>query len=531
MEEALKIKNQVEKFDNARVLQLVAYQILGIVLDFIGKKVIPKYPPPLGTLRKKFTKWAKEMVTKAVHSAPPEPSLPGRKDTPDGTEPFIDEREARDEDPFDPDEGKWGKIFDVKLPSGLAKNLPPTEALGHANIILDFVHFKARRNDIPGANSIAFYMKPMVDFTQDTHVAEKYVVQLSVAGSVEAKNSNPNSLFNIFTSTEVSKYGHLIGRKFDNYTGLINEDGTGIHRLNQAKMYQELKKRGLDRLIRTMDQMASVMRYWFTSPDTLCCLIRLLGGIGAADKSILYGIRTILIYFIDKEKEKVQYVFDDLSGILNALVLTLISKISGVLESISQRVTGRISLLINSIQDDAVVAGCSPLDELLGTLKGAIQGIVIEIDAFTGALLGDLALRDSKLQKTTANLERKQRLERFLKIVDVIINALETGELCSEVQDSSTGVPVPPPTIEEIERFLFIGVLPEFEDSQRSRNYIIEKYGRDPVTGQAVDRLIVTDSVLPDIERIRKSLDECSQRVNREAVEDIVKQIKERGVI
>jgi hypothetical protein len=205
--------------------------------------------------------------------------------------------------------------------------------------------------------------------------------------------------------------------------------------------------------------------------------------------------------------------------------MALSAKVAGILDSLSQRFILRINSLTNSIKDAGPVIECSPLDELLGMLSGGIVTMDIELRGLIQSILGDLAARDAKLERTTGDLDRKQRLERFLKIISAIINALETGELCQDIRDE----PGPPSaSIEEIERLLVVVLLPEFEDATRGRNFIIDKYGRDPATGQKVETLTSIVDVSKNVDTIRRSLEDCGGTLDNSTLDDITRRIKER---
>jgi hypothetical protein len=511
VEQAQALSSQIQKYDNDRVLQLVAYTVISYVLDFAGKKVIPNFYP-FKPLKKQFIKWAKSLIKKKAHAQPPEPSV-GDRDT---------------EERFTTEDGPWKSTFDSKPPR-TSKETPPIEALGHAVGILDFVHFNASQGTTPGANPTSFYMRPMYDYARGTHMATKVAAQLGAAGAVEFKLAGEN--IQLFTPSDLFKYKGYVGGRTSEYNELLWEDSSATHKLKESGLWTSLRDMGYDNFIRTLDTSMGVLRWWFQSPDTICCVVRALSGIGKIDKSFMYALRTVLLHMIEKERDTSQYVFDDMTQLLNTLVLALTGKIAGVLESISQRAIRGLGTAIKSIREDSVARNCTPLDELLATLQGGILGLQIDLTTMVNSIIGDLTLRDAKLVTTTANLEKKQRLERFLKIVDVIINALETGELCSEEVDETNRDVPPIPTIDEIERFLTVGLLPEFEDSHRSRKYIMEKFKRDPVTGQSIDRLVTVDTVSRSVELIRQTLDDCGKRVDAEALKRITDTMKERGVI
>ncbi|MHA2265420.1 MAG: hypothetical protein ACXAEN_23780, partial [Candidatus Thorarchaeota archaeon] len=437
------LMSQIQKYDNDRVLQLVVYTILSYSLDFIGKKVIPGRPFPLGLLRKQFTKWAKDLIKKSMEFQPPEPTL-----------------NDQDEDNFSSAEGPWKDLF-ASQPPETEKDLPPTEAIGYADKILEFIHQRAAHDNTPGANPSSFYMRPMYDYARDTHTATKVAIQLSTAGAVELK-AEP---FQLFTKEDLFKYRGYVGGPITEYNNLLMEDNSASHRVRESDVFTVLRDWGYDSFIRAIDSSIGVLRYWYQSPETICCVIRVLGGIGKIDKSFLYALRTVLIYMINKEKDNLSYVFDKISQLLNSIVMALMSKIAGVLESIAQRAIKSLSVTIKVLSEDDVARDCSPLDELLANLQGGILSMQIDLTATINSIIGDLTLRDAKLVQVTGNVEKKQRLERFLKIVNVIINALETGELCSDDVDEIGKDDPPIPTIEEIERFLTVGLLPEFEDS------------------------------------------------------------------
>ncbi len=517
------LTSQIKAFDNARVLQLAAYWILGIVLDFVGKKVIPGFPPPLNKLKDKFKSWAKKMINSAISKQPAEPSLGIREKDDEGNI-------LHNEEPFSAEDGLYGLISrDGTSPPSTPKPIAPVEALGHAERIITFVHERARQGKTPGANPSAFYVRPMYDMAYDTHISTKVLVQVTGMGSVESKTTlqdNAQKFFDIISLQDLKFRSGFIGGDIRRYSELLG-DSQSEHSLSASTVYQAVKGYGQDTFIRLLDSMQGMLRYWYTSPDAVCCFITFMGQLGTIDKSVLYTMRGILLYLIGKEADKTQFVLDPISEILNMLVLALSSRVGAVLDSIFQRAILKVNRIIDLVQDEDVVSNCSPLDDLLAILAGAVLTINIEISGLVQSLIADFGLRDGKLERTTGDLEKKQRLERFLRIVNVIINALETGELCQNTQDRT--VPVPAPTIDEIERFLAQGLLPEFEESQRSRDFIIEKYGRDPLTGQTVGSISASNLLTDTAEIIRKTIDGCGDAINDRTLEQIIKRVRDRG--
>jgi hypothetical protein len=164
------------------------------------------------------------------------------------------------------------------------------------------------------------------------------------------------------------------------------------------------------------------------------------------------------------------------------------------------------------------------LDELLRLAQHEILRVRLDLEAMLYSYMADLSSIDKEVHQIVTKVERRHRLGVFYRILGAIIDALEEGALCNEISQGEEQVR--PPSIDEIEDFLRGFGDNTFKDADRSRKYIIQKYGRDPVTGQHYDNQILTPVEFGSDEYIRRRLEGC-KGFSVEAADEVLKIIQQ----
>ena len=188
------------------------------------------------------------------------------------------------------------------------------------------------------------------------------------------------------------------------------------------------------------------------------------------------------------------------------------SLIDMMFHEISGELTSSIHLLGNS----AATRACSPMDELLSVIQGELIDTNIQLRSIVGTFITSLDQRDQQVVRIAGTIRKTQRLEVFYRLLGAIIEALDNGELC---KDSAKSEAPRKPSIEEVQRFIRERGNPLFEDAQRGRQYIIDKYKRDPVTGEPINEF-------GGEEDIRQKLQDCGKLQGKD-LEDMVALLSE----
>jgi len=500
---------------SAKVFSMTMKFVIGGTLEFAAKKAIPF---PLKALRAPFLKWAKKLKDSATNDMNADDTIEKLKDLADNEQPL--------QEPLTTD-GILGEA--IAAGDGVEIN-----KFACGNRIAEYVHRRALEHDTPGANPTSFYYSAIHSSVTTAASAKRMVSHFSLVGTPGYGNANGQKSLVPANSPALSKLTNLFGSNSKELIDKLNAStlgstpggtsgffdvgtGTGFGGNVATPFIQD----GLETNIRLVDHALGTLRWWFTGPDFICCLIKGLGLVGKLDLKFLYTIKFILWYIMTKGTKELEGVWEDRYATLDAIILGLMSRLLGILDVISNRaIDGAFDMVIKGLSNTNAVA-CSPLDELLGLLKGEIINVKLDIGALIWSIRGEFKLSEEKGYRISIAVERKQRLELFYRIVNAIINALETGQLCrQDATKEDLGV-AQPPTIEEVDGFIRNHFNDEFQDSERSRAYIIEKYARDPLTGQPLDKDLVLNET-----SVRAQLENCGQ-VGEETVEEITRLLRE----
>jgi hypothetical protein len=178
--------------------------------------------------------------------------------------------------------------------------------------------------------------------------------------------------------------------------------------------------------------------------DTLCCFIRFFGGL---DRDLLIKIRTVLnaymnfqLYDLNKLLENFEsalssWITDTVLRLIYSLVQAIIDKLLRMVIEFINELAGDIQFVIEcpvvleAIQGilDAIFAIARDIDEII---KNYMASLVYNLMATVG-----LSGMDQGMDSTSSMylIYKKRRFYEIIKILDAIINALETAHVfCDE---------------------------------------------------------------------------------------------------
>jgi len=190
----------------------------------------------------------------------------------------------------------------------------------------------------------------------------------------------------------------------------------------------------LQRLDGNLARIIRILQGWYLDPRTHCCLINALGGISSLVPKWLHALRFGLWFAvaqIDLEfsglTKKIMNILNLIvQGILGAIVMHLHSFASGFLSSKEHELMGSI------LNSSSKFMQCAPFDVLVSEYTQYFRGLLSQLRAYFSSLSGQLSISMDHYDQAVSLLEKRQRVVKLLKILDLFIDAWQMGYICSD---------------------------------------------------------------------------------------------------
>lgn len=467
-----KTKREYEKIaanfvdqEGKKVLLIVSRYILGISCDFMAKVS----PMPM---KQALKNWARRFKKVKIST-----NMEGDGVAFDVPEPFI----AGDSILADAVTSSSGE-------SGY-------EAIGHASTVLDYTHSRAREGDTPGASPGSFYARPVHEHIVASNEAATLTTHTGLLSSEAYRASEKKLMVTPKTDEEKELLELAEARKGDK---------------QPSYGYKALRDRGLGSSILAVDDMTAALKTWYEGPEMICCIIDRLGAVGKIDRGLLASMKAFLGYKIGRMRAEGDDVIR-MGGVLDSLLMALNGALMSLIDTMMHEVAGELTSAVHLLGNSAATRACTPMDELLSVVQGELLDTNIQLRSIVGTFVSSLDERDKTTRRMAGTIRKTQRLEVFYRLLSAILDSLDNGELCKETAKEDKPAK---PTIEEVRQFMLNRGNPLFEDAQRGRQYIIDKYKRDPVTGAPI-------SEFGGEEDIRQKLQDCGKLQGKD-LEDMV---------
>jgi hypothetical protein len=198
---------------------------------------------------------------------------------------------------------------------------------------------------------------------------------------------------------------------------------------------------------------AAAVLSWKETQDTICCLIRIAGGM---DVPTIRSIRTVLNASIDGLSVDLNYVA---TGYMNQSWTLGKRASTRLLWELMEGYDKFVDKLWSYVADDEtaqLVAACTPVDEILTFISDWARGYLDKVVQFVLKYADALTVMDKTFLAHLGSVGSLKKIRRYIAILDMVMAAADKAELCS-ADDTST------PTVEEVTRVsnTVLGALPD----------------------------------------------------------------------
>jgi len=198
---------------------------------------------------------------------------------------------------------------------------------------------------------------------------------------------------------------------------------------------------------------AAAVLSWKETQDTICCLIRIAGGM---DLHTIRSIRTVLDAAIDGLSVDLNYVA---TGYMNQSWTLGKRASTRLLWELLEGYDKFVDKLWSYVADDEtaqLVAACTPVDEILTFISDWARGYLDKVVQFVLKYADALTVMDKTFLAHLGSVGGLKKIRRYIAILDMVMAAADKAELCSAEDTSS-------PTVEEITRVsnTVLGALPD----------------------------------------------------------------------
>ncbi len=198
---------------------------------------------------------------------------------------------------------------------------------------------------------------------------------------------------------------------------------------------------------------AAAVLSWKETQDTICCLIRIAGGM---DLPTIRTIRTVLNASIDTMSVDLNYVA---TGYMNQSWTLGKRASTRLLWELMEGYDKFVDKIWGYVADDEtaqLVAACTPVDEILTFISDWARGYLDKVVQFVLKYVDALTVMDKTFLAHLGSVGSLKKIRRYIAILDMVMAAADKDELCSAEDTES-------PTVEEVARVsnTVLGALPD----------------------------------------------------------------------
>lgn len=259
--------------------------------------------------------------------------------------------------------------------------------------------------------------------------------------------------------TQAQQYaGMVVPDKFVSSTGIIfnnnlpqeylkaRGDAKGVKPSFLGGGWDIIKKNGQE----SIDKIKKVMQDWLLNTDTLCCILKNLLNVSQLTVSsnfdegrkILLGIKTVLemlrVSFSWDFKADLASLFNLIVDLVNSIVGQIIITYINLLKSESTKSINKL-LPSDSLEGDKF---CLPWKQLLQAVRDQVDKMLKDLFAYLDAFVENLKVSYVKSSEITKNIAFAFELDKYIYLIDKILDFMKVWEICVDGPRSTSGTPV-----------------------------------------------------------------------------------------
>lgn len=213
------------------------------------------------------------------------------------------------------------------------------------------------------------------------------------------------------------------------YNSSSLQNNTSSTGQNEAQIPQDMYtvlSQQTDQMSNSLGRINGAMQSPFGT-DIMCCLFRYLGSF---DDKFLKTAKAILLFSINKQALRFEKLDSALSNlwqvIKNAILGTMMSILSNLMQSVNNNLKSSLVIPNTSIANQCVSWNLfvQTMLEYIQNLEKSLLELMVEFN-------GQMRSQDKFQSLYIDGLQNSQKARKFLQIIDLILAAKASGELCN----------------------------------------------------------------------------------------------------